>query len=179
MSNDAPRALDASSKPRPRRRLLAGLSLAALALLVLAAVFIPVWLIRPFEAQTSAGLAISYALRRWNPVVTLVALGVALALVVWSWRGSRPGWRRFVPLIVLPPMLAAAWDARQNHFEWMFAPLHGAGYVPAAQVDFVAPADLVLAVHHNGDAAAYPVRQIAYHHVVQDVVGGVPIVVTF
>ena len=39
--------------------------------------------------------------------------------------------------------------------------------------------DLVLGVTLNGEAAAYPIRQLAYHHVVQDVVGGVPIVVTY
>jgi len=168
-----------SSKLRSRGRLLAGVLLGALAILVLASVFIPVWIIRPFEAQTSPGMALSYALRRWNPVVTMVALAAAMALIVGLWRGGRPGWRRLVPALALPPLLAAAWAARQNHFEWMFAPLPGAEYVPAAQVDFVAPRDMVLAVNRNGDAAAYPVRQIAYHHVVQDVVGGVPIVVTF
>ena len=31
----------------------------------------------------------------------------------------------------------------------------------------------------NGDAAAYPVRQMAYHHIVQDVVGGTPITTTY
>ena len=31
----------------------------------------------------------------------------------------------------------------------------------------------------NGEAAAYPIRQLAYHHLVQDIVGGVPIVVTY
>ena len=36
-----------------------------------------------------------------------------------------------------------------------------------------------VAVERNGEAAAYPVRQLAYHHIVQDVVGGVPIVVTY
>lgn len=179
MSTDAPRASEASTKPGSRGRRLAGLALAAIALLVPAAVFIPVWIVRPFEAQTPEGMALSYALRRWNPLVTVLALAAALALVVWLWRGSRPGWRRLVPLLALPSIVAASWAARQNHFEWMFAPLPGAEYVAAAQADFVAPADMVVAVHHNGDAAAYPVRQIAYHHVVQDVVGGVPIVVTF
>ena len=37
----------------------------------------------------------------------------------------------------------------------------------------------MLAVERNGEAAAYPVRQVAYHHIVQDVVGGVPVAVTY
>ena len=30
-----------------------------------------------------------------------------------------------------------------------------------------------------GEAAAYPIRQMAYHHLVHDTVGGVPVVVTY
>jgi uncharacterized protein DUF3179 len=30
-----------------------------------------------------------------------------------------------------------------------------------------------------GDAVAWPVRQMAYHHIVQDEVGGVPVVSTY
>jgi hypothetical protein len=74
---------------------------------------------------------------------------------------------------------ASAWFARQNHFEWMFAPLAEAGYVRAAAADFVRPNDLVLGVVVNGEAVAYPVNQVAYHHVINDEVGGVPIAVTY
>jgi hypothetical protein len=38
---------------------------------------------------------------------------------------------------------------------------------------------MVIAVDIKGDAVAYPVRQLAYHHIVQDVVGDTPIVVTY
>jgi hypothetical protein len=39
--------------------------------------------------------------------------------------------------------------------------------------------DIVLAVKINGESAAYPVRLMAYHHLVEDVVGGTPIVATY
>jgi hypothetical protein len=39
--------------------------------------------------------------------------------------------------------------------------------------------DMVLTVSINGDARAYPVREMAYHHIVNDVVGGVPIAATY
>ena len=71
------------------------------------------------------------------------------------------------------------WMARQNHFEWMFAPLPNAGFVRAASADFVRREDMVLAVAVNGDAVAYPVNQLAYHHVVEDAIGKVPIVATY
>jgi hypothetical protein len=31
----------------------------------------------------------------------------------------------------------------------------------------------------GGESRAYPVRMMAYHHIVNDVVGGVPIVATY
>jgi len=37
---------------------------------------------------------------------------------------------------------------------------------------------MVLAVKIHGEAVAYPVRQMGYHHIMQDVVGGVPIAAT-
>lgn len=39
--------------------------------------------------------------------------------------------------------------------------------------------DLVIAVEHNGDARAYPIELIGYHHQVRDTVGGKPVLVTY
>jgi hypothetical protein len=77
------------------------------------------------------------------------------------------------------PLLAATWFARQNHFEWMFQPLPNAAFAGASDAGFVPEDDMVLAVYLNGEAAAYPVRQVAYHHVVQDIIGGIPVLVTY
>jgi hypothetical protein len=38
---------------------------------------------------------------------------------------------------------------------------------------------LVISVVHNGEAKAYPVRYIGYHHQVRDTVGGKPVMVTY
>lgn len=38
---------------------------------------------------------------------------------------------------------------------------------------------LVIGVAHNGEAKAYPVRYILYHHQVRDTVGGKPVMVTY
>ena len=71
------------------------------------------------------------------------------------------------------------WFARQNHFEWMFNPLNQTEFAAAGETDFVADDDMVMTVEINGEAVAYPIRQMAYHHVVQDVVGGTPITATY
>jgi Protein of unknown function (DUF3179) len=61
----------------------------------------------------------------------------------------------------------------------MFSPLGDARFAAAAAADWVGEGDPVLAVEQGGEAVAYPVRQVAYHHIVQDVVGGVPVAVTY
>ena len=142
-------------------------------------VVVPVWLIMPFKPQSQRGLEISYALKRWSPLLTLIASAAALILVLKLWRGSHRWWRKAALVVVILPLLVATWFARQNHFEWMFSPLARATYASAAEAEFVSDADMVMAVKNNGEAVAYPVRQMAYHHVVQDTVGGVPLVVTY
>ena len=83
-----------------------------------------------------------------------------------------------MPLLLIP-VFAATWMARQNHFEWMFNPLPNPAYAKVSEANFVADTDMVMAVETNGESVAYPVRQMAYHHVVQDVVGGKPITATY
>jgi hypothetical protein len=160
-----------------RRKLLWCLLLFVVAA-ALATIFTPVWLIMPFKAQTARGVAISYLLKSWSPVVTTVALVAALALSAVLWRGAR-WWARTALVIILIPAFVWAWFARQNHFEWMFNPLPNPAYARGDQADFIGDGDMVLSVVINGEASAYSVRQMAYHHVVQDTVGGVPIVATY
>ena len=154
------------------------LALAFLFVLALALVSIPVFLIQPFAAQSPGAVALSFALRRWSPLLTLVAAVAALWIGFRLWREARiPG--RVVAGLLVAGVAALAWMSRQNHFEWMFAPLPGAQFVRAGSAEAVESGDMVLAVQHQGDAVAYPVRQLSYHHLVEDVVGGVPIVATY
>jgi hypothetical protein len=152
-----------------------------LTLIVAAAVVmvaIPVFVIMPFKAQTTSGVEWSYRLRRWSPLATVIASILFLALCAKLWRGAR--WRlRLAMPALLAPLLAVTWFARQNHFEWMFNPLPNADYARVAEAGFVADSDMVMAIEINGDAVAYPVRTMAYHHVVKDVVGGKPITATY
>jgi hypothetical protein len=160
------------------KRRLAWAALAILVVIVLAAVIIPVGLIMPFKPQSPAGLSLSFELRRWSPSLTLVAALLALALVIWLWSNSR-WWRKAVLVIALVPIFAATWFARQNHFEWMFNPLPNPSYAKISDVDFVDDSDMLLAVANQGESVAYPIRLMAYHHLVQDTVGGTPIVATY
>jgi len=145
----------------------------------LATVALPVWIIQPFRPQSQRGLEISYALRRWSPVLTIISLALGIMLLLWLWRVSRGWWRKALLVVIVIPLLAATWFARQNHFEWMFNPLANATYAKASAAQFVNDNDIVMSVENNGEAAAYPIRLMAYHHLVQDTVGGTPIVGTY
>jgi hypothetical protein len=164
--------------PRGDRR--TSWTLAALLVLGgLAWVLTPVVLLHPFRRQSPFGIAAAYEMRRTAPLVTLGALVLLLALLVRLGGGVARRWQ-WIPIGVLGLLACgSAWFARQNPFEWMFNPVREAAYTRAGLVDFVEDGDMVVAVEIRGDAVAWPVRQMAYHHLVEDTVGGVPLVSTY
>ncbi len=169
---------DPANTKRPQNKWL-WLALIFITLGALAMVIVPAYVIFPFKAQTERGVAISYQLKRWSPLVTLIIAVMALALAVWLWRNLRRWWSK--ALLILPLFFVgfAVWFARQNHFEWMFNPIGEIAYSKAQDAGFVEESDKVLAVEINGERVAFPVRQLAYHHVVNSVVGGTPVVATY
>ena len=160
------------------RRKLVWLMLLVLIVVLVAIVLTPVFLIMPFKAQTPRTMEISYLMRRWSPLVTIVGLLAILMLTIGLWFGGR-WWSRALMLILLVPTLGATWLARQNHFEWMFNPLANPAYTKVADASFVNDNDRVLAVTIGGESVAYPIRLMGYHHLVGDTVGGTPIVATY
>jgi len=160
------------------RRKLVWLVLFVLVIAIVAVVLTPVFKIMPFKAQTPRVMEVSYLMRRWSPLLTVAGSLVILTLSIALWLRGR-WWSRIVLLLLLVPTLGATWLARQNHFEWMFNPLPNPAYAKAAEATFVNGADRVMAVAIGNEAVAYPIRIMAYHHVVADTVGGVPIVATY
>ncbi|CAN5531587.1 hypothetical protein BH10ACI2_BH10ACI2_24660 [soil metagenome] len=157
----------------------AWLVLLVIVVAVAAMVLIPVWLIQPFASQTVRQVEISYLLRSWSPVLTIVLAIAAIVLAVYLWKSSRRWFSKIAPVVPLFLVFVFTWFAQQNHFEWMFNPLSNPNFAKASEADFVADGAMVMAVKINGDAVAFPVLQMAYHHVVQDVVGGTPITATY
>ena len=157
------------------------ISILLLLLLVVVVLWIatPVFLIMPFKSQAPWMLTLSHFLRGWAPWVTAIGLALGAGLVYRLWKLEAGNWQLAASLLALAPLAAATWFARQNHFEWMFAPLADPAYVRGAAADFVKPDDMVLGVVVNGDPAAWPVNQVAYHHVVNTEVGGVRIAATY
>jgi hypothetical protein len=68
--------------------------------------------------------------------------------------------------------------ARLNYFEWMFHPIPSAQF-ESASASKLDKSEMILAVRYGDDARAYPIREMAYHHILNDVVAGVPVAVTY
>ena len=139
----------------------------------------PTVYIMPFKPQKATVMSLALQARAAAPVATTIALVVSAAIAFILVLRSRRWWSRTLPILALAPIVLATWFADQNHFEWMFNPLDSPRYVDAAKATFVKSDDVVMAVEIGGEAVAYPVRQIGYHHVVNDVIGRKPIVATY
>jgi hypothetical protein len=139
--------------------------------------FIPTFVIRPFSYQAPRALLLAMTLRQRAPLVTLAAaiLCLTFAYLLWKTIGI---WRKSLLVAMLVLVAFATVMARVNYFEWMFHPITSAKFVPQASSK-LDPKEMVLAVRLGDDARAYPISQMAYHHILNDVVGGEPIVATY
>jgi xanthine/uracil/vitamin C permease (AzgA family) len=139
--------------------------------------FIPAFIIRPFRYQAPRALWLAMSLRQRAPLGTMLCALFCLLLVVALWRGSRL-WSKLVLTIAILLTGFSAVMARMNYFEWMFHPVDSAQFEAESQSKLDA-SEMVMTVRFGNDARAYPIREMAYHHVLNDWVGGVPVAVTY
>jgi len=100
---------------------------------------------------------------------------VILAAFLWR-RVSR--WKKVLLGAGICLVAVSAVMSRVDYFEWMFHPVPVPGF-EAADRSKLDSAEMVMAVRFGSDARAYPIRAMAYHHVENDVVGRVPVAVTY
>lgn len=139
--------------------------------------FFPAVVIRPFSYQAPNPLIWAMRLRHSAPIWTLLLFLGSLWLCVSLWKTAGKGMK----VLLLLGMLLASFStvmSRIDYFEWMFHPLPSPGFEAAANAKLDSK-QMVMAVRFGNDARAYPIRAMAYHHVVNDVVSGSPIVVTY
>jgi Protein of unknown function (DUF3179) len=138
----------------------------------------PIYVIRPFRYQGPRELAAALAIIQVRPSVEGVCFVLALVGLAWYWQIERRRRQRILASVGAAFVCAFAVLSHVNIFELMFHPDSRPTFAAAQQVKVDAD-DKVLAVKLGGDARAYPIRTIAYHHIINDVVGGVPIVTTY
>jgi uncharacterized protein DUF3179 len=162
---------------RPRHGFLWFLFVAS-ALVAVSFFFVPAFIIRPFHHQTPAALAMAMALRQRAPWPTLLAAVVCLVCAIILWRAAVSPWRKILLAFVMLLCAFSAVMSRVNYFEWMFHPVDTPQFesVSATKLD---KGEMILAIRYGSDARAYPIREMAYHHVLNDVIAGVPVAVTY
>lgn len=161
----------------PRSKILLNLALGFLVLLGLVLFLIPAYIIRPFRYQSPRALSLAMAVHDAAPLWTFALALLALAVAFFAWGRVRTWGRLFLVAGVLLSVGSAV-ISRLDYFEWMFHPIPAAGFETATQTK-LDPSEMVMTVRFGDDARAYPIRQMAYHHVLNDVVAGTPIAVTY
>ena len=164
------------SEPRLRTGTL-WIALAVFALAGFGAFFFPAFIIRPFAYQNPRVLLWAMAIRQRASIVSLLGASICFLLVALLWSNVT---RRRKAFLVIAAFLVSvsAVMSRLNYFEWMFHPVDRARFESESSSKLDAK-EMILAVRCGGDARAYPIREMAYHHILNDVVGGVPIAVTY
>jgi hypothetical protein len=139
----------------------------------------PLYVIRPFRAQGARELAAALVVSRFSPLLTVAsALAAALAAIAY-WRAQAAMPRRILAAATAMLVCVLAVLARVNVFEAvMFHRLEHPAFAAAKDVKLDSD-DKLIAVKINGSARAYPIREMAYHHVVNDVVAGTALAATY
>jgi hypothetical protein len=118
------------------------------------------------------------AIRQAGPVFSALFALLAIAAVIRAWPRTRRAVARIgLTLCVLVALLGAVLT-RINIFEMMFHPYPAPEFGSAVTTTLDSD-DMVLSVALGGEIHAYPIRAIGYHHIVNDVVGGVPVAATY
>ncbi len=138
----------------------------------------PLYVIRPFRHQGPSELALALHILRLRPGVEMICAVSALLAGYLYWRAEPKTLPKLAVALAVALVCLFTGLARVNVYEIMFHPM-GRPNFAAATDSKLDGAEMVMAVHISGEARAYPIRSVSYHHVVNDIVGGVPIVATY
>ena len=139
----------------------------------------PLYVIRPFRAQGARELVAALTVSRFSPLLTVISALVAVVAAIVYWRAQSAISKRLLAASAAMLVCVLAVLARVNVFEAvMFHPLEHPAFAAAKDVKLDND-DKLIVVKINGSARAYPIREMAYHHVVNDVVGGTALAATY
>jgi len=162
-------------KPRTRKHWLVIVASLLVSLFCLA---YPIYVIRPFRHQGVTELSLALLVMRFRPILTTACVALAILTAVRYWRVQPRRWLRAGAVAGVVGVVAFTALSRVNVYELMFHPL-GAPAFESAGESKLDKNEKVVAIQVNGTARAYPIRGMSYHHIVNDMVSGVPIVATY
>ncbi len=137
-----------------------------------------VYFIMPMPgSQRMRSLELAYALYQWRWWVRGGLGLVALLAAPAAWRGTRRDRTALAVGAAVAAVAAYVFNVRMSADHMFLLPQRLV--MAPASANTVALDRLVVGVELNGDARAYPLRFIGYHHQVPDTVGGVPVLVSY
>jgi Protein of unknown function (DUF3179) len=171
-----------AGEPRPGKRLqnsLLGSFLLLISFAALAFSLYPIYVIRPFREQRPVPLQHALWVIMHDKAILFAVFLLLTLCAMFAWR--RAGW--VARLLLLAPamgiaLLAAAVSWVNPYEQLMFHAFGEPRYVAIQQAGIDAK-DMIIAVTLGGESRAYPIREMAYHHVVNDRLHQLPIVVTY
>jgi hypothetical protein len=139
-----------------------------------------VWLIMPLPgSQRLPSVEVAHALHTWRWAVRAVLGAGTLAALPWAWRASAARRGRWPVLTSVAAVGALVYLANfRMAADRMFRMPRTLTMLPAA-ASTVDTSRLVVGVAIDGEARAYPLQFIGYHHQVRDSIAGRPILVTY
>jgi hypothetical protein len=169
--------------PRPkivnaRKPLPALVTLSGCVLVSLFCLIYPLYVIRPFRHQGVHELMAALFVLRFRPIVMGLCVAFAIAALAVILRSKPRFWRGFTACAACACVCALGALSRLNIYELMFHPIDHPEFESAKNATLAA-SEKVLAIQVAGLSRAYPIRIISYHHIVNDVAGGVPVVATY
>ena len=137
-----------------------------------------VYFIMPMPgSQRMRSVDAAYVIYQWRWLLRLALGAMILAGAVPLWRSGGP--RRWLVPAALAVTAAVAYVVNfRMAADQMFKQPHVLNMRPASE-NVVAGDRLVVGVALNGEARAYPLQFIGYHHQVRDSVGGQPVLVSY
>jgi hypothetical protein len=149
-----------------------------LSLVSLACFAFPMYVIRPFRYQGGAELAGALFIKQIGPWLSAVCAALCILIAVRFRNHLRPWPLRATAIASVLLGLLGTVLTHVNVYELMFHPIDSPAVEPAQEAKIDGD-DMVIAVDMHGEARAYPIRQMAYHHLVNDILAGQPIVSTY
>lgn len=138
----------------------------------------PIYVIRPFRAQEAGELTLALAVRAWAPTIATIAGLFALIATMMLWPLLRRALARVSAILGTALTVLFAALTYFNVYEKMFYRIESPETMSASDAALDND-DMVIAIRVAGHARAYPIRMMGYHHIVNDWVGGVPVVGTY
>jgi Protein of unknown function (DUF3179). len=147
------------------------LLLIALTIFDVVLIVAPLVVALPPVAQTPELLG---AARMAQVIAPYASLALAAVLAVQLWR--RKTWTAAALMVIALGCVALS---RVNLFERVFAPVGDTETAPVADFHDIRDTDMVIGVTIEGQSRAYPVRYLAYHHMVNDRLGATAFLPTY